>query len=105
MSRGEAVVYRRFDCSAMTLTEPIRVEAGRVTVIEGAYSMHEKLGRYYDLSVFLDIDPELQKKRIKKRNGSGAKAFFERWIPLENAYFSQTGITARCDILISISEN
>ncbi|MBQ5725423.1 MAG: hypothetical protein IIV80_04645, partial [Clostridia bacterium] len=54
-------------------------------------------GEYYNLSVFLDIDPARQKDRILKRNGLPlANRFFEEWIPLENRYFSQMQIRSRC---------
>ena len=31
-----------------------------------------------------------------------AKAFFERWIPLENVYFERTNVKDRCDMIIKI---
>jgi pantothenate kinase len=64
--------------------------------------LHPDLIKCYDFSVFLDIDTEKQRERIKKRNGEGAKAFFEKWIPLENTYFEKTQIKDRCDMIIKI---
>ena len=45
--------YRPFDCSVGALSDPITADASRLTVIEGAYSMHPDLADAYDLSVFL----------------------------------------------------
>jgi len=91
LKNGEQIKYRKFDCSTMTLTDEETVIPKKLTVIEGAYSMHPELAEYYDLSVFLDISPELQRERILRRNGEKMAArFFNEWIPLEEKYFSLT---------------
>lgn len=103
LSRGESINYRRFDCSTFTLTEPVSVTPKRLTVIEGAYSMHPELSEYYDLSVFLNISPELQKKRIEHRNSPEmAVRFFNEWIPMERKYFEAFDIEDCCNMSIDI---
>lgn len=102
--KNEAVCYRPFDCSSQTLGEAVTVMPKKITVIEGAYSMHPYFGEYYNLSVFLDIDPDFQKKRIEKRNSPAfAKRFFEEWIPLEVRYFEKTEIKKRAGLVIPIN--
>jgi thymidylate kinase len=102
---GKAVDYRRFDCKTMTVQEPICVQPSQLTVIEGAYSMHPDLAPYYDLSVFLDVDSELQRKRIEKRNSPPvAERFYREWIPLETKYFSHMQVKERCDLCVAIDE-
>jgi uridine kinase len=103
--KGKDILYHKFDCSTDTLSPPIRVSPKKLTVIEGAYSMHPELAKYYDLSIFLDISPDLQKKRIQKRNTPPmVKRFFEEWIPLEDKYFAHTKVKERCNIVISVDE-
>ena len=97
---GQIVNYRKFDCKTIVLSTPVSVKPKNLVIIEGSYSLHPDLIKYYDLSVFLDIDTEKQRERIKNRNGEGAKAFFEKWIPLENTYFEKTQIKDRCDMII-----
>ncbi len=105
LSNEQTVVYRPFDCSKMALGDEVQTEPTPLTVIEGAYSMHPALSGYYDLSVFLDISPELQRERILKRNGEEkAEAFFGRWIPLENKYFTETHIKSRCDMVFPLQK-
>ena len=102
---GGPVRYRKFDCSTMGLGEITEVIPQVLTVVEGAYSMHPDLAGYYDLSVFLDIAPQLQRERIGKRNSPQmAKRFFEEWIPLEQRYFSALDVPARCHLRISIPQ-
>lgn len=103
LDRGEAVYYRPFDCGKMAVGEGKRIEPKGLVITEGAYSMHPQLAGYYDLSVFLEVSTELQRQRILRRNGpEKAKQFFEKWIPLENAYFSGTDIRNRCDLTIRV---
>ena len=101
--KNEAVNYKPFDCSMQTFAESITVSPNRLTVVEGVYSMHPAFGEYYDLSVFLKIDPVNQKERILVRNSPAfAKRFFEEWIPLEDVYFAKTKILERADLVLPI---
>ncbi|MBO7304123.1 MAG: hypothetical protein J6V09_02765 [Clostridia bacterium] len=94
--KGEEICYRPFDCQTGELDEAVTVSAKGLTVIEGTYSMHPAFDKYYDLGIFLDISPELQKKRIINRNTPEfANRFFEEWIPLENEYFTKTDVKNR----------
>ena len=100
LHRREPVAYRRFDCGTFTLEAPVLVTPSKLTVIEGAYSMHPELSEYYNLSVFLEISPELQRKRIEKRNTPElAKRFFTEWIPMEQRYFTELKVKERCDMI------
>lgn len=97
------VNYRKLNCADFTLTEPITVKVGRLTVTEGSYSMHPDLAKYYDLSVFLEVSENLQRKRITARNSPFfAKRFFDEWIPMENRYFEGMNVKNRCDVAVYI---
>ena len=103
LSDNAELSYRKFDCSTMSLGESVTVKPKRLTVIEGAYSMHPYFGEYYDLSVFLDISESLQRERILKRNPDMADRFFGEWIPYERTYFEKTNIKQRCDMVIAVN--
>ena len=103
MRRGEPFTYRVFDCSSMTLGDTVKAYPKKLTVIEGAYSMHPELSQHYSFTVFLDISRELQRERIIKRNSPVlAERFFNEWIPLEAVYFSHFNIKEKCDMVIEI---
>lgn len=103
LSEKREFCYRRFDCSTQKLCEPVNVTPKKLNFIEGAYSMHPELEKYYDFSLFLDVAPECQKKRILVRNSPQfAKRFFEEWIPYEKRYFSETSIKERCGMTVVI---
>ena len=74
----------------------------RLAIVEGAYACHPDLWAYYDLRVFLTVDPETQIQRIEARSGAAKAAQFrDRWIPFEETYFSALDVQARCDMCIS----
>lgn len=103
LSKGEIINFRKFDCSSMALRENEIVIPEKIVIVEGAYSMHPQLEKYYDFSVFLDISPELQRKRILHRNSTQmAQRFFSEWIPLERVYFEKTNVKNRCDMIIPL---
>lgn len=100
LERGcSAIKFRSFDCRTQRFSEPISVSVGDVCVIEGSYSCHPQLRGFYDLRVFLTVSPEEQTRRILLRNGAEkAEQFAEKWIPMEERYFSRCGVEEYCEL-------
>ncbi len=93
--------YRKFSCSKMDFDSVVQVKNSPVVIVEGAYSCHPILGKYYDFSVFSDVEKSEQMRRIILRDGKEkAEMFQKRWIPLEEEYFKAYKIAEKCDILI-----
>ena len=96
---GKPFSYRPFDCHTLLLAAPISVPPAALYVIEGSYSCHPALREHYGLTVFLDVSPEEQLRRIRIRNGpGGARRFAERWIPLEERYFDAFDVRGHCTL-------
>ena len=91
--------YEVFDCHTMKYKESMPVVTGApLTVIEGSYSLHPRFRDIYDLKIFLDITPELQKERLLSRVGKEACKIFEsKWIPMEEFYFRTCSPASVCD--------
>lgn len=103
LRQGGPASYRRYDCQTGQLLPPVLRQAGQLNVIEGAYSMHPELSALYDLSVFLAVSPETQRRRILQREPAfKQQLFFQQWIPMENRYFQAFSIPERCDLRIEI---
>jgi len=99
---GKDFSYRPFDCKAMTLKSPVAVQAQGLIIIEGSYSLHPLLLKHYDLRVFLKIDKALQGARVNIREGSNARMFMLRWIPLEDRYHYVLNPEGRADLVIKV---
>ena len=103
---GEVIRWRPFSCQEQRLLDEVVTAPRPVTIIEGSYSMHPKLRSYYDLSIFLSIDPAQQKSRLLRREGAdGLRAFENMWIPLENAYFTAFDIRSHCQLTFDVTDS
>ncbi len=101
VSEGAKAKYRPFLCSSMDFGDEIEVDNPKLVIVEGSYSCHEKLWNYYDLHVFVSVDPKVQAERIEKRNGKDAlEVFLNKWIPMEEQYFAKFNIEQNCEIVI-----
>ncbi len=93
--------YQRFDCSRMELGEMVQIGANSIRVVEGSYSHHEIFGNYADLRVACDIAPEVQIKRIVARDGEAySQVFRDKWIPMEEQYFSAMQVYRKADLIL-----
>jgi len=102
LSRSQPALYHPFDCGTQDFGPPLRVPPGPFLLMEGSYACHPTLRDFYDLHIFLDIDPEMQKQRILTRNiPAVAERFFSEWIPLEERYFSALEIRGHCQLVLS----
>lgn len=98
LKNQQDVLYRPIECSSMSISEGTVYPYKPINIIEGSYSCHPELIDDYDMTIFLDIDESLQYKRIEERNGKEAlNMFINKWIPLEEKYFSSFDIQNHCD--------
>lgn len=105
LKKGETVFYRPYYPPKWSFLETAEIAPCRVNIVEGTYSCHERLEAYYDMKVFLTIDPIEQIQRIEKRNGSEkAVEFQKKWIPLEELYFEKCRTRSRCDVCFTMCD-
>ena len=97
----QPAVYRPYSCRTGSLLQPVTVEPRGLIVIEGSYSHHPYFGNPYDLRVFLEHTPELQRQRVLQRPSHLHKKFLELWIPMENAYFETFQIAEKADLILT----
>lgn len=103
LSKSGCCKYRLYDCSAGALAETAEIIGAKIHLIEGSYSCHPELRGYYDLTVFLSVDPVTQMRRIIAREGrEKAEMFRTRWIPLEERYFEEFAIAEQCDLICEV---
>lgn len=99
IKNGEPYVYSKYNCQSGTFSAGQRVNPQKITVVEGSYSCHPCVFPFYDLHIFLDIDRSTQKECILQRDKDNADAFFSKWIPMEEKYFSEFNIKDKCEII------
>ena len=93
--------YRPFMCGSMSFGEEISLGGKGIYIIEGSYSCHPELRKYYDLTVFVTTDKVTQLERIRNRNGEEKlHDFKEKWIPLEEKYFAAFEVEGKADEVV-----
>ncbi len=101
LAKADAFSYGRFDCSQMTISGERNIVAGKLKIVEGAYSCHPQLGNYMNLRVFNDVKSEEQLARICRRDGENAvKSYRERWIPMEEKYLEAYQVKDKANIVL-----
>lgn len=94
--------YGVFDCGSQRITEERCVVPKRLNIVEGVYSLHPVLERFYDFKIVLQVDPTAQRERILARSGPALLTRFEKeWIPLENRYFTELGVLDKADLVLT----
>ncbi len=81
--------YGIFDCSKMQINGHKEIKNKGLIIIEGSYSLRNDFVSAYDLKFIIEIEKEIQNKRLKEREGEYYETFIEKWIPLEEAYFKK----------------
>ena len=105
LRQGLPASFCPYDCHTRSDRAPIHMAPDRLTLIEGSYSCHPQLWDFYDLHIFLTVSPQVQLRRIRKRNGTaGSEAFERQWIPLEERYFQAFSIEKRCELRLEAQE-
>lgn len=94
------ILYKKFNCSKQDFEKEEIVPLNKLIIVEGTYALNPRLGKYYDLSIFIQVDDELQIERIKKRNPNNYDSFIKTWVKLERNYFSKFDTLNKCDYLI-----
>ena len=96
LKQGRNCVYAPFSCATQKLLPAVELIHSGIVIVEGSYAHHTNLRPYYSLCFFLTVSPETQLARIKKRNGETmAQVFKDKWIPLEEAYFSTFSVAEK----------
>ena len=105
LSTGEAFCYGKFDCAVRRITGEVRVAAGALVLVEGAYALHPLLIERYDLRAFVTVGEQEQARRIRERNGEEMlRRFLTEWIPMEERYIAANGLPLAGDLVIDTTQ-
>jgi uridine kinase len=86
---------------------PIRVEPGTVLLFDGVFLLRPELEGCWDLSVFVQVNPEVSLQRAAKRDvalfgtsDATERRYRERYLPGQELYMSLVHPEQRAEILI-----
>lgn len=105
ISKQQNFKFNIYDCQTLSLVESGKVFHKKLNIVEGVYSMHPELSRYYDYRIFLDVAEDKKHERILERsNEHMLNRFKNEWIPLENKYFDTFKIKENSDLVIDTTD-
>lgn len=105
LREGREASYQRWPHDAATPVGAGVVAPGGLVIVEGvsalALAVVERVGRWWDLSLWLDVSEEERRRRISARDGDGlAERWVDEWWPSERRYFRDERPLDRADFII-----
>lgn len=102
LQQREPFSYMAYNCQTCAYDRKIHIKKCELIIVEGSYSLHQKFGCYYDMSLFLSVDTKEQLQRLKTRCQDEAKfrRFQAEWIPMESLYHEKQFVPQRADLII-----
>ncbi len=102
---GETFTYKKYNCKTGQFYDSKEIRPKKLYVVEGVYSHHPELVKYYDYKIFFDVTKKTQKERIKRRNSDKMYyRFLNEWIPLEDKYFDAYNTRAKASFVFDTSK-
>lgn len=100
--QGQTPTFQRYDCHHDALLPPETLTPDHhVLILEGSYCNLPCIRPYADLRLFMATSEETRLERLRRRESPASlQRFYDRWIPLENAYFAAYGLPDDGCILI-----
>jgi len=100
LKTGTTFHYCPYNCQSKTFTTPITITPKQLTIIEGSYSHHPNLSKFYDSKIFIKADKLVQIPRLKARNSRELlEKFKTTWIPMEKKYQKAFNIEDEADVV------
>ena len=95
---NDTIKYKPFNCKIQKYGEEKTFKLNKINIVEGSYCLNPYFGKYYDISIFLKINDQLQIERLTKRCPQMINNFINKWIPLEKKYHDAFKLYDNSDI-------
>jgi uridine kinase len=99
---GRSAQYDQYDWVKDGLSSAVKVDPGRVVIIEGVYSSRRELAALYDLRVWVECPRELRLSRGLERDGETARQRWEEdWMASEDRYIQEHRPHESADVIVA----
>ena len=105
--RGHSARFARYDWDAHDgrLSATTSVPATDLVVVEGVYSARPELADLVNLTVYVDVAPEVRRRRLQARNYADDPEWVELWERGEEHYFTEVRPPERFALRVSAAED
>lgn len=105
LMKNEPFTYQKYNCNNNGFYPSKEVQPKKLVIVEGVYSHHPELAKYYDYKIFFDVTKKTQNERLKKRNSKKMyERFINEWIPMEDKYFEEFNCRAKASFVFDTSK-
>lgn len=102
ISQNEPARYEKYDWENDQLAETHNIPAGGFVIVEGCYTMVERLLPYYHFKIWVDSPRDVRLQRGIERDGEEMRSMWEDvWMLGEQAYIQEQNPAHSADIVIS----
>lgn len=91
----------RYDWVAGEWAEPVLLKPTKVLIVEGVGACARRAAAFESLLVWLEVPPDVRKKRALDRDGETFAPHWDRWAAQEDAMLACERTPDRADILIA----
>ncbi|MHC0551923.1 uridine kinase family protein [Salinicoccus sp. CNSTN-B1] len=93
--------YQRYDWDKDMLDNWIDIEKNKIVLVEGCYSLSEKLNSYYDYKIWVESPEHLRLNRGVERDGEENRYMWEDiWMPDEVRYIQLENPRDTVDLIL-----
>jgi len=103
LARGEHAAYRLWSWVRDEWAGTREVAPSRFLVVEGCGASAGPARAYAAVSVFVDADPALRRRRGLERDGETYRPHWRRWADQETALFTEDRTKERADLVVDTS--
>jgi uridine kinase len=99
---GEIAEYHPFSFSTTNGLSPdvVVLEPSKIIILDGIYSSHW-LSDLINLSILVEVSPDIRRNRHNLREGTEDKEWHLRWDPVEDYYFSVLRTPDSFDLVVA----
>ena len=107
LKHGEKAVYENtFWWPTDEQPQKYEIRPGGPVLIEGCYSFHTRIRKYYDYSIWIQCSPEQALSRAVKRDGESGREIWEKvHAPNEMNYMTKQSPHEAVDIVVDTSSD
>lgn len=97
---GDDITHRCYDWHRGRFGPNVTLPATDVLIIEGVGSAQPALSDVADLSIWVEADPDVCRRRWLSRDGAGMTPHFADWTDLQSTHFARYATRSRCDLIL-----
>ena len=91
----------RYNWAKSSFDPPEVIPPADLLILEGVGSGDKSLQDQFAALIWIDIDPEIGVQRVIHRDGPGVRSQMQKWLGIQQQYFSQHSTREKADFILT----